>query len=76
MVEYSPNAEPITQETFVEWTKEIFNMPDSQRPPKLMAFRQEDYDYFIKNGVPAESIIIYYPTRHHKKDKPTPLDSH
>ena len=58
-------SEPINNDTFIEWAKEIFK--DSKGPRKLFVYSVETAQYFIDRGVPPEYIEVLRPLPRKRK---------
>ncbi|NMC59216.1 MAG: hypothetical protein GYA51_07530 [Candidatus Methanofastidiosa archaeon] len=60
-------GEPISNDTFIEWTKDIFK--SKIKGPRLMyVYSEETKQYFINNGFPAEMIVVLKPLSEDEAD--------
>lgn len=62
---YKPMDKPISNDTFIEWAKDIFK--DSKGPRKILVMSVETAQYFIDRGVPPEYIEVIKPLPRKKK---------
>jgi len=66
----SQPSEPIENDKFIEWAKEIFK--DSKGPRKLLVMSVETAQYFIDRGVPSEYIEVLRPLPRKRKCSHSP----
>lgn len=56
---------PISNDTFIEWTKDIFK--NSTGPKKLLVYSVETKQWFVDRGVPEEYIDVIGPLKHKRR---------
>lgn len=63
--QYKAMGDPLSNDNYIEWTKDIFK--DSKGPRKLLVMSVETAQYFIDRGVPSEYIEVLKPLPRKRK---------
>lgn len=63
------NQEPISNDAFIEWTKDIFSKEHCPGPRKVIVYSVETKQMFVDRGVPEDWIDVMKPLPRKRKKK-------